>query len=113
MKHLEDNLQTGCVLWFKSQYPNILIHHSPNGGYRNAREAARFKQMGTQSGFPDLFIAAAKKGYNGLYIELKTGKNKPTDKQLSVMQKLENEGYKCVVCYCFDEFKITVNEYLK
>ena len=113
MKQQEHNLQVGCINWFRTLYPKYLIYAIPNGGQRNVIVAAKMKAEGVLSGVPDLFIAAAKKGYNGLYIELKAGKNKPTDKQLSVMQKLENEGYKCVVCYCFDEFKITVNEYLK
>lgn len=30
------------------------IHHSPNGGARDAREGANFKLMGTKAGFPDL-----------------------------------------------------------
>ena len=47
------------------------IHHSPNGGKRNAREAAKFKRMGTRSGFPDLFLAYPNKQYAGLFIELK------------------------------------------
>ncbi|MCL1936854.1 MAG: VRR-NUC domain-containing protein [Candidatus Azobacteroides sp.] len=111
-KHPEDSLQTACVKWFRLQYPNHLIHHSPNGGYRNIREAARFKEMGTISGFPDLFIPVESKEYNGLFVELKCGKNKPTNNQLTVMDRLRKEGYLCVVCYCFDEFKETVNNYL-
>lgn len=32
------------------------LHHSPNGGKRNIIEAKKFKDMGTQAGFPDLFL---------------------------------------------------------
>jgi hypothetical protein len=113
MKHLEDTLQITCLRWFKLQHPHILIHHSPNGGRRNVREAARFKQMGTVAGFPDLHIAAPRKGFHGLYIELKAGKNKPTGSQISVMRTLQSEGYRCEVCYSFDEFTNVVNDYLK
>ena len=113
MKHAEDNLQIAVVTWFKYQYPKHIIAHCPNGGYRNAREAARFKRMGVLSGFPDLIIPVTRKEYAGLFIELKAGKNKPTANQLTVMQKLQNEGYKCEVCYSVDEFINVVNEYLK
>ena len=50
---------------------NIVVHHSPNGGYRDVREAAKFKRLGTSAGFPDLILPYMRKGYGGLYIELK------------------------------------------
>ncbi len=50
---------------------SIPLHHSPNGGRRDIAEAAKFKRMGVSPGFPDLFIPRARKGYHGLYIELK------------------------------------------
>jgi len=34
--------------------PNVLWWHTPNGGYRNAREAAKLKAMGTLPGVSDL-----------------------------------------------------------
>ena len=46
-------------------------HHSPNGGYRNPIEAAKFKRLGTSAGWPDLIIPKARKGYHGLLLELK------------------------------------------
>lgn len=49
----------------------IIHNHSPNGGYRNPIEAAKFKRLGTSSGFPDLEMPYARKGHHGLYIELK------------------------------------------
>ncbi len=57
MRGQEDRLQIACVRWFRIQYPEHLIHHSPNGGKRNAIEAKKFKDMGVVAGFPDLFIA--------------------------------------------------------
>ena len=36
---------------------------------------------------------------------MKAGKNKPTDNQITVMEKLSNEGYRCAVCWTFDQFK--------
>ena len=50
MNHLEDNEQITLFRWADLQsgkYPELsLMFHIPNGGKRNAREAARFKQMG-------------------------------------------------------------------
>lgn len=49
----------------------IVHNHSPNGGYRDLIEAAKFKRMGVSPGFPDIEVPYARKGYHGLYIELK------------------------------------------
>jgi len=111
MKHVEDDLQMNCVFWFKLQYPEYLIHHSPNGGKRNAREAARFKKMGTLSGFPDIIIPVARKGYHALFIELKAEKNRLTQSQMLVINQLISEGYKCEVCYSLEQFRDIVNDY--
>ena len=102
-----------CVSWFKLQFPNILIHHSPNGGFRNAREAARFKKMGTLSGFPDIFIGYANSKFHGLFIEMKAYSNKLTKNQKDVFEYLLQQGYFCEVCYCLDDFIGAVNNYLK
>jgi hypothetical protein len=121
MEHKEDLLQKNCVKWFKLQYPNILIHHSPNGGKRTQKvnkygqkyspEAAKFKAMGTLAGFPDIFVPKPIGIYHGLFIELKTGKNYLTENQKTVMEKLIDNGYFVKPCYTFDDFKLTVERY--
>lgn len=113
MKHLEDNLQIACVKWFRLQYPNILVHHSPNGGRRDAREGARFKAMGTLAGFPDLFIPYPNKFFNGLFIELKSDKGVLSDNQKEVLSYLSGQNYICYVCRNIDNFIEVVNNYLK
>ena len=112
MNAKEHNTQVSCVTWFRLQYPKYLIYAIPNGGQRNVIVAFKLKAEGVLSGIPDLHIPIAKGGFHGLYIELKTGKNKPTENQLTIMQKLMNEGYLCVVCYSFEEFKMAVENYL-
>lgn len=75
----KNKIKLGCPLekqeHFAAHYRLIKMgikhHHSPNGGYRDAREGAVFKRMGTSAGFPDFEIPYARKGYHGLYIELK------------------------------------------
>jgi hypothetical protein len=113
MRNEEHNIQIACVNWFRYQYPKYLIYAIPNGGQRNVIVASKLKAEGVLSGVPDLHIPIAKKGYHGLYIEMKAGKNKPTVNQIEIMEKLTNEGYLCKVCYCFDEFEKIVNDYLR
>ena len=91
----EQALQIQCVQWFRLQYPNILIHHSPNGGKRSYVEAAIFKAMGTLAGWPDLFIAYKSNGFGGLFIEMKSKDGRPSKSQKDIGLLLFNSGY----CY--------------
>lgn len=113
MKNIEHDLQVSCIKWFRLQYPKLLIYAIPNGGARNVVVASKLKAEGVLSGIPDIHIPIASKGYHGLYIELKSGKNKPTENQISVMEKLTNEGYLCRVCWTFCEFMDIVKDYLQ
>ena len=113
MKQLESKLQILCVKWFRLQFPNVLIFSIPNGGQRNLITAKILKAEGTVPGVADLQILKAKKGYNGLYIELKNGKDgKVSDNQQTIMSKLQSEGYQCEVCRSFDEFRNVVDSYM-
>lgn len=81
---------------------NYTIFAIPNGGSRNKLEAANLKRQGVKAGVPDLFVPVAKKGYHGLFIEMKFGKNKTTANQDKWLSLLENNGYCTFVCYGFD-----------
>lgn len=113
--HDEDDLQMQCVRWFRLQYPQLarLLHHSPNGGKRNAREGARFKQMGTQAGFPDLILLVASQGYHALLLELKTRTGRQQDSQKEYQQLAEAQGYRYVVIRSLEAFMDEVNTYMK
>jgi len=123
-KHKEDDLQIAAVTWFRLQYPDIVIFAIPNGGKRNAIEAAKMKRTGTLAGVADLFIMQSKypppwdmstsaEAYHGLFIELKVGKNEMTESQKIFRLNAINAGYGHVVCRDIDSFMKTVNEYLK
>ena len=112
MRHEEDNMQIAAVEWFRLQYPNIAIHHSPNGGKRTPFEANLFKRMGTRAGFADLFIICPKKGFHGLFIEMKTRKGTQTDFQKQFEQQVTKEGYLYTICRSIDDFIQQVESYL-
>lgn len=114
MRHIEEQHQIAYVRWFGLQYPELspLLHHSPNGGKRNAREAARFKAMGTRAGFPDLFLAVPSNGSHGLFIELKSDKGRLTDNQQAYLTILQRQGYAVAVVRTLEDFMKTINEYL-
>lgn len=113
MKEQEHYIQVACVNWFRYQYPQHLIWAVPNGGQRNAVVAAKLKAEGVLAGVPDLFVAVVRGSYSGLFVEMKAGKNKPTDEQKSVIQQLWEAGYKCEVCWSVEEFKSIIDSYLR
>ena len=88
------------------------VFHIPNGGSRNPREAANLKRQGVRAGVPDLCVPVAKGGYHGLYIEMKAGKNKPTDNQVRWLELLRRNGYAAFVCYGADNAIECIRRYL-
>ncbi|MCZ2480036.1 VRR-NUC domain-containing protein [Aquirufa nivalisilvae] len=113
MRNNEDQLQIVCVNWFKYQYPNILIHHSPNGGSRSKSEGKRFKSMGVKAGWPDIHIPLVTQKHPGLFIELKFEDGKTRANQNEVHQFLAKQGYMVGVTNCIEGFIKIVNTYLK
>lgn len=112
MKDQEHQLQVTCIRYFRYKYSDYLIWAIPNGGQRNAIVAVKLKAEGVLSGVPDIFIAAPRGKYHGLFIELKVGKNKLTESQKEIIPQLKMQQYKCEVCYSFDEFKDLVDTYM-
>lgn len=96
-----------------TRHPELkLIYHVPNGGSRNQLEAVNLKRQGVKAGAPDLNLPVALHGFHGLYIEMKFGKNKTTEKQKWWLEQLQKQGYKTAVCYGADEAIDTIKEYL-
>jgi hypothetical protein len=46
---------------------------------------------------PDLFIPEARKGFNGLFIEMKTDSGKESKAQERIRNRLEDNNYLCYV----------------
>lgn len=108
--------QTQLFLWASWQsglYPELnMLYHIPNGGSRNKIEAANLKKQGVKSGVPDLCLPVARKEYHGLYIEMKVGKNKPSDNQKRWISDLNEQGYRAEVCYGWEEAAKVISDYL-
>lgn len=84
----------------------------PNGGSRNQREARNLKRQGVKAGVSDIFLPLARGGYHGLFIEMKVGKNKPSDKQVEFINYANGQGYAAFVCYGFREAQTAITKYL-
>lgn len=113
----EDTEQMGVIDWAEwsaGRFPELkLLFHIPNGGKRDAREAARFKAMGVKAGVPDLCLPVPMNGFAGLYIEMKYGKNTETEKQREWIRALKEQGYKVTVCHGGIEATRELEEYLQ
>ena len=114
MRYREESLQTNCVRWFGLQYPEhaLLLHHSPNGGYKTAYEGAAFKRMGTRAGFPDLILLLPKGEHPFLCIEFKTEQGRQSESQRAYQQAVESVGARYEVVRTAEEFIKVINEYL-
>lgn len=96
------------------RYPELeLLYHIPNGGSRNPAEAAHLKKQGVKAGVPDLCLPVARGRYHGLYIELKYGKNTPSDDQEKWMLALSKQGYAVKVCYGWEQARKSIMKYLE
>lgn len=92
---------------------HVPIYAIPNGGYRNAREAARLKAEGVRAGVPDLCVPVARPPYHGLYIEMKVGKNKPSAAQRDWIERLRFNGYRAAICYGSAEAIAEIEHYME
>lgn len=85
----------------------------PNGGKRNAREAALMKAEGVKAGVSDLVLALARHQFHGLWIEMKKpGKSSESDAQRAWRLRMERAGYKAIVCKGWDEARLAIMAYL-
>ena len=88
------------------------IHHIPNGGRRDAKEAAVLKQMGVKAGVSDIHFPYPSGRYIGMYIEMKYGTNLPSKEQREFMREMELAGHYCCICYSAATAVKAVEEYM-
>lgn len=91
-----------------------LIFAIPNGGKRGKGQGGKLKAEGVRAGVPDLFWPIERRGYCGMFIELKAGDNKPSPLQTLWIDRLNAQGYYVSVIWDKVESAIKIMEwYLK
>ena len=117
MRHIEDEHQAALFRWAnvaRQKYPELdMMFHVPNGGKRDAREAARLKKQGVKPGVPDICLPVPRDAYHGLWIELKADRSrKATKVQKEWISNLNAVGYKAMICFGWDMARDAIIGYL-
>lgn len=114
--HREEQEQAAVFEWAAYQsrlWPELaLMFHIPNGGYRTKPEAARLKASGVKAGVPDIFLPVRRGECAGLFIEMKYGRNKPTQEQERYISRLNDGGYRVAVCYGAEAAIAEIKKYM-
>lgn len=88
------------IRWEAKRHPDLeLVYAVPNAGERHIFVAQRMKAAGLKAGVLDIHWPVASRGFYGLWMELKVGKNKPTDQQLMWIERLKKAGHCVRVVY--------------
>ena len=99
----EDSEQETVIQWARmmsGRWPELkLLHHIPNGGSRNKKEAVKLKRMGVLAGVADLHLPISRAGYHSLYIEMKFDDGRLQKSQKEFLKAAAAEYNCCVVCY--------------
>ena len=114
-KDVEHQEQVALFKWLAIKHPeqDAVTYAVPNAARRSPRQGAYMKAEGLKAGVPDICMAYPSNGWNGLYIELKTIKGRPTESQIGWITRLESNGYAAEICYGLDHAMRTIDDYLK
>lgn len=117
----ESQEQQAVMQWFRLQYPEYHLIAIPNGqwiagmGKRKYALINKYKKEGMTSGVSDLFLCVARKGYHGLWLEMKDRGS--TFATVSVVQRswmlnMKLAGYLAKWAAGFEQAKEIIEEYL-
>ena len=110
----EFEMQAALFTWARlptvqAKYRGIdLLEGSMNGVKLTAAQAGKAKAAGMLKGSHDVRLPVARGGFIGLSIELKAGKNMPTDEQKDIANRLLDEGWK--VLFIWDDWTLAKGE---
>ena len=109
----EEKHQQKLFVWFNNTYPEFrgLFWHNYNNP-PNAVKGVQLVSMGLLKGLPDMTLSVMRKGFGGLYLELKRIGEKPRKEQKIIMGKLEASGYYVAWSDNLEESKRIIQEYL-
>lgn len=125
-KPLEKNVHRQFTEYLKYQYPKLIFRTDFAAGIKmTIGQAVQHKNLQSDPGFPDVFIAEPRPGYHGLFIELKRSHgdvykrdgsfvaNRRIQAQARMLERLNRLGYKALFACGFDQAKAEADKYLR
>lgn len=99
----EHDEQKGLIVtcaMHEHRWPELkLIYANPNAGKRTPWEVGQLKEEGWKAGIADLTLPVPRRGYAGLYLELKRSDGKQSDvraEQQWWIEQLTEQGYRAL-----------------
>jgi hypothetical protein len=93
--------------------PERALKAFPLQGARTPQNGARMKAEGMRAGTCDLFLAAARGQFHGLWIEMKTAKGVVSPEQLEELKHLNEQDYSTAVCRSTEDAIAEIRIYLR
>ena len=126
MSNKKDELKIQMALaeYMQRRYPGIIFRSDLGGIRLTIGQAVQVKRLQGDWAFPDFQVCAARRGYYGLFIEIKVSEsevckkdgslrqNKHIREQAKALQQLLDEGYLAVFGCGLDHCIAVVDEYL-
>lgn len=88
------------------------LHHSPNGGKRDALAGAQMKALGVKPGFPDLILPVGSGLAPGLVIEMKSDTGSTSTTQKEWLAHFEAQRWTVAVARSAQEARTILCSYL-
>lgn len=118
----EHGAQAALFCWANlnlDKYPELKWLFAIPNGFAGVIAKSKMKSEGLKSGVPDICLLASRAPYGGkdryaaLWIELKVGKNKASDKQNEWLGQARVCGHGAIVCYGWEHARDTIIQYLE
>ncbi len=113
----ESQIQQGVIRYWSQacQRYNVeefLLFKISNEGWRSPALGAIMKREGLRAGAPDLMLAIPRRGLAGMFIELKGKDGRVSPEQRKFIMAANTQGYRALVCYCYEDAIEAIEEYL-
>ena len=112
-KSPEHDIQVQLVGLLESIEPKPLYTATVGGVRLAIHTAKKMKEAGYSKGVPDLLIFEPRGMYNGLAIEVKTEKGRPSAEQKDWIRSLNSKGWRAEICKGLDECLDVIHEYFE
>jgi hypothetical protein len=122
----EDKVTNAVCTFIRAKYPKVVFYTDVIGMKLPPYLASKLSNQRSDDKIPDLFIAAPRGKYHGLFIEIKKDKeaiyrkdghtfkkNKHVEAQLATLLKLREQGYYAVFGCGVDECMKIIDKYMK